>query len=145
MNLVIALMVTRRYLTKSRIRQIVSGYHGQTDEAFDRMFERDKQELRDLGIRLETGSYDPFGEEDGYRILRDDVELPSLDLTIQEAALLSVAAQVWDHLGLARESMSAVTKLKAAGMDADAEAFAFTGPTIAAHDRSFDAIWDAVT
>src|SRR5699024_3201355 len=68
-----------------------------------------------------------------------------LDLTIDEAALLNVAAQVWDHLGLARESTSAVAKLKAAGVDADTEGFAITEPTIAARDRSFDDIWDAVT
>lgn len=145
MNLVIALMVSRRFLTKRRIRHIVTGYHGQSDEAFDRMFERDKHELRELGIRLETGTFDPFGGEEGYRILRDDLELPSLDLTIDEAALLNVAAQVWDHLGLARESTSAVAKLKAAGVDADTEGFAITEPTIAARDRSFDDIWDAVT
>src|SRR5699024_2025573 len=87
----------------------------------------------------------PFGGEEGYRILRDDLELPSLDLSIDEAALLNVAAQVWDHLGLARESTSAVAKLKADGVDADTEVFAITEPTITARDRSFDDIWDAVT
>lgn len=145
MNLVIALMVSRQFLTKSRIRHIVSGYQGQSDGAFERMFERDKRELRELGIRLETGSFDRFGDEEGYRILRDDVELPSLDLSIDEAALLNVAAQVWDHLGLARESTSAVAKLKAAGVDADTEAFAITEPTIAVRDQCFDDIWEAVT
>lgn len=144
MNLVIALMVTRQFLPKSRIRDVVSGYQDQSDDAFERMFERDKHDLRELGIGLETGTYDSFfDDEEGYRIIRDDVELPHLDLTVQESALLSVAAQVWDHLGLARESTAAVTKLKSAGVDVDNEAISFTEPTLAVRDRAFDDVWDA--
>jgi predicted DNA-binding transcriptional regulator YafY len=52
MNLVIALLSTRTYITAERIRRVVAGYADcSTDEAFSRMFERDKNELRDLGIR----------------------------------------------------------------------------------------------
>ena len=48
------------------------GYDSDTEEAFRRMFERDKDELRELGIPLETG-----GENnDGYRIPRRVYELP---------------------------------------------------------------------
>ena len=56
MNLVIALLSTRTYITADRIRRVVAGYADcPTDDAFSRMFERDKNELRDLGIPLETG------------------------------------------------------------------------------------------
>ena len=56
MNLVIALLSTRTYITAERIRETVYGYSDSpSDEAFSRMFERDKNELRDLGIPLETG------------------------------------------------------------------------------------------
>ena len=56
MNLVIALLSTRTFITAERIRETVSGYaDSASDEAFSRMFERDKNELRDLGIPLETG------------------------------------------------------------------------------------------
>lgn len=54
MNLVIALLSTRQFLTAERIRDSVAGYEeSASDEAFSRMFERDKNELRDLGIPLE--------------------------------------------------------------------------------------------
>jgi hypothetical protein len=55
LNLVICLLYTRRPLSKAKIRDFVPQY-GTTasDEAFDRMFERDKDELRDLGIPLVT-------------------------------------------------------------------------------------------
>ena len=42
-----------------------------SDEAFERMFERDKDELREIGIPLETGGNDAwFEDEVGYRIDR---------------------------------------------------------------------------
>ena len=58
LGLVVCLLSTRRYLTAEQIRQAVPGYPEQ-DEAFKRMFERDKEELRDLGIPLETGINQP--------------------------------------------------------------------------------------
>jgi len=55
LNLVIALLSTRRPLTKAQLRAAVPHYQQTaSDEAFDRMFERDKDELRDLGIPLAT-------------------------------------------------------------------------------------------
>lgn len=55
-NLVIALLSTRGYITAEKIRSSVAGYSDSgSAEAFSRMFERDKNELRDLGIPLEVG------------------------------------------------------------------------------------------
>ena len=54
LSLVVCLLSTRRYLTAEQIRQAVAVYREQP-EAFKRMFERDKEELRELGIPLETG------------------------------------------------------------------------------------------
>src|SRR5947207_13273657 len=77
-NLVICLLSTRQFLTAERIRDVVPGYEPadgdpRTDEAFKRMFERDKAELRDLGVPLETGRNSVFDAEDGYRITRRKV------------------------------------------------------------------------
>src|ERR1700684_2094172 len=74
-NLVICLLSTRQFLTAERIRDAVPGYEASdgsktTDEAFKRMCERDKAELRDLGIPLEAGRNSHFDAEDGYRITR---------------------------------------------------------------------------
>ena len=54
LSLVVCLLSARRYLTASQIRDAVPGYPESFD-AFKRMFERDKDELRELGIPLETG------------------------------------------------------------------------------------------
>src|SRR5215216_3396249 len=56
LNLTICLLVSGRYLPKSRIREAVEGYHDLSDAAFERTFERDKDELRSLGVPIEVGS-----------------------------------------------------------------------------------------
>ena len=57
LNLTICLLVSGRYLPKSRIREAVEGYHNLSDAAFERTFERDKDELRSLGVPIEVGSF----------------------------------------------------------------------------------------
>src|SRR6201993_4049874 len=97
MNLVIALLSTRTHISAERIRRVVAGYAAcPTDEAFSRMFERDKNELRDLGIPLETGRVSKFDPVEGYRINREAYALPAVELTADEAAAVAVATQLWE-------------------------------------------------
>jgi proteasome accessory factor B len=117
LNLVICLLATGHYLTAEQIRHAVPGYPP-GDEAFKRMFERDKEELRELGIPLETGL--SAGDEAGYRIPRQAYELPELHLTPDEAAVLGLAARVWQRASLAEAASGALLKLRAAGIDTDA-------------------------
>ena len=146
MNLFITLLVSRQYLPKEKIRDAVEGYRGQNEQAFDRMFERDKDELRELGITVETGSNDKFfGDDVGYRIKRDEVELPDIELTREEAAVVGLAAQVWEHAGLASESTAALVKLKAAGVTVDTSVLRMVEPRLSASEPSFDTMWEAAT
>jgi proteasome accessory factor B len=120
MNLVIALLSTRNFITAERIRNVVAGYSDSpNDEAFSRMFERDKNELRDLGIPLETGRVSQFDPTEGYRINRDAYALPAVDLTADEAAAVAVATQLWESPELITATQSALLKLRAAGVDVD--------------------------
>ncbi len=124
MNLVIALLGTRQYVTAARIRAIVPGYEpddgsARADEAFKRMFERDKAELREMGVPLETGRTSVFDTEDGYRIARADYELPEITLTGEEAAAVGLALRLWESAQLAGAAHSALLKLRAAGVDVD--------------------------
>ena len=103
LNLVILLLVARNYTTKEQIRALMEPYRASSDEAFDRMFERDKDDLRALGIPLEVGFVDKFFEdEQGYRIKRDAFELPAIDFSADEVAVLGLAARVWRHAGSPR-------------------------------------------
>ena len=121
MNLVIALLSTRNYITAERIRETVYGYaDNASDDAFARMFERDKNELRDLGIPLETGRVSRLDSSEGYRIKRDAYSLPQIELTADEAAAVAVATQLWQSPELITATQGALLKLRAAGVDVDA-------------------------
>ncbi len=123
MNLVIALLSTHGYITAERIRESVAGYaDSPSDEAFSRMFERDKNELRDLGIPLETGRVSAFDPAEGYRINRNAYALPDIELTAEEAAAVAVAVQLWESPELITATQGALLKLRAAGVDVDPDA-----------------------
>lgn len=119
LNLVIALLSTRGYLTAEKIRSTVVGYDGSSDDAFSRMFERDKSDLRDLGIPLEMGKTAAQDPIDGYRINSDAYALPEITLTTGEAAAVAVASQLWETPELIGATQGALLKLRAAGVDVD--------------------------
>ena len=126
-NLVICLLSTRRFLTASQIAAIVPGYeHDENDprehEAFQRKFERDKAELRDLGVPLEVGTTSIFDTEPGYRIARREYALPDIRLEPDEAAAVGIAVRLWQNAGLAAAASSGLLKLRAAGVDVNTDA-----------------------
>ena len=89
-NLTMALLSTKRYMTKSEIFRRVSGYSG-SDETKERMFERDKDDLRTLGIEIEVASHDPlFEDEVGYRIRAEIFQLRE-KFDSEELGLVSLA------------------------------------------------------
>ena len=118
-NLTIALLATKRFITKSEIFRTVEGYEGEP-EARERMFERDKDELRNLGIEIEVGSFDAlFEDEPGYRILTEKYGIQLKELSPLEYSLLVSAAQLWRDDVLSEHSLRALIKLKAIGITAD--------------------------
>ena len=143
-NLTIALLATKRYLTKSEIFRTVEGYEG-SPEAMERMFERDKDDLRSLGIAIELGSFDPlFEDEAGYRITPSSYKLDLGELDGTDIALLSVAASAWTGAALERESTSALIKLASMGLDSDSEALSLLAPRINGTNENFTVITDAI-
>jgi proteasome accessory factor B len=145
LGLVVCLLSTRRYLTADQIKQAVPGYPEQ-DDLFKRMFERDKEDLRDLGVPLETGFNHPFDDDPGYRIRQQAYELPELRLEADEAAVLGLAARVWQRAELAGAAAGALLKLRAAGIDAADEHPAPQGiePRLGTPEPTFGPLWEAV-
>jgi proteasome accessory factor B len=118
-NLTIALLATKRYLTKSEIFRTVEGYEGSA-ETKERMFERDKDDLRSLGIAIDVGSFDPlFNDEAGYRIRSENYQLDLGEITPTEMSLLSLAADAWQGAAFADQAQSAILKLSSIGVPAD--------------------------
>ena len=143
LSLVVCLLSTSRALTAAQIREAVPGYPDSFD-AFKRMFERDKEELRELGIPLETDSSSAGDEETGYRIQREAYELPEITLEPDEAAILGLAARVWQRAELAGAAAGALLKLRAAGIDAEDSTQPAIETRVHTGEPAFGPLWEAV-
>jgi len=144
-NLTIALLATKRYITKSEIFRTVDGYEG-SDESTERMFERDKDDLRNLGINIEVGTFDPlFEDEAGYRIKPENYQFQLGQISAQEIALLSVAAQAWRGAALSSSALSALNKLHAIGIESDTELIPDLAPSIVSQDTNLPIVISAIT
>src|SRR3954453_645504 len=89
LTLLITLLVSRTYVTKERLREGVDPYREAGDDAFEKMFEREKEELRPLGIQIEVGYVNrAFEDEPAYRNEKSKFDLPDIDLTPEEALVL---------------------------------------------------------
>ncbi|MGH2812839.1 MAG: helix-turn-helix transcriptional regulator [Actinomycetota bacterium] len=93
-NLTAFLLDARRPVSADEIRSKLPGYGQESKESFKRMFERDKEELREMGIPVESVVTDPFEETRGYRVIPERYYLPDIDLTREEMAALWLAASL---------------------------------------------------
>jgi proteasome accessory factor B len=144
-NLTIALLATTRWLSKSEIYQSIDGYNGDLD-AKERMFERDKEELRNLGIEIEVGSFDPlFEDEVGYRIRPEKYQMQTSSLSVNQLSLISLATQMWQGAVLSSKANSALVKLKSLGIESDSEGLALTAQSVDVSDENLTHIIDAIS
>ncbi|MCQ8773950.1 helix-turn-helix transcriptional regulator [Streptomyces telluris] len=159
MNLALCLLGTRRPLSKRELRGSIEAYleafgpgngtasgtasgapdnAAGSDDAFNRMFERDKDDLRELGLIIET--VESVDGETGYLARRDSNRLPPITLDVEEAAALGLAASVWQQARLAAAASGALQKLRAAGMPLAEEAYGHSAleTRIPVHEAAFE-------
>jgi proteasome accessory factor B len=146
LNLVICLLATRQFISKEQIRAAVPQYaECRTDDAFERMFERDKEEVREMGIPLETGSNSAwFEDEVGYRVDRAAYALPEVSFEPDELAVLGLASRVWQQATLAAPASRALLKLKAAGVEPDEASMLGIEPRVRTSEPAFEPVYAAV-
>jgi len=144
LNLVIALLAAPRFLTRDQIRDLVAGYGWETsDDAFLRMFERDKEDLRSLGVEIEVGHATASGE-DGYRIRAAHYYLPDIQLTGEESTLIGLASSVWNEPVMAGYVAQALAKLRAGGEQIGDDQVSYLAPRLNAHEPGFPVLWEAL-
>lgn len=151
-NLVVALMATEQGLTKDTILSSVAGYReqleaGASKDALEKMFERDKESLRGLGVPIETigNRADPDDlREARYRVPTAEYALPE-DITFSpaEVALLNIAGGVWGSESLSADARSGLRKIRALGIAVDEPIIGYA-PRIRVHDASFAALQRAI-
>ncbi|MEQ6899730.1 WYL domain-containing protein [Nocardioides sp. YIM 152588] len=143
LNLLIMLLVQRRPIPKERIRELL--YPDARPDAFEKMFERDKEELRGLGVPIEVAPTDSyFDDELGYRIPAEEFALPEVTLTAEEASVVALATRVWQDATMTQATTDAVRKLSAAGVGVDLTALDLARPGARTDEPAFPACWEAV-
>jgi proteasome accessory factor B len=134
-NLVAVLLETSRPLTLEEIVERVPGYPAER-ESYRRQFERDKATLREIGVPISLEALYAFDQETGYRIHREDYELPPLDLTDDERVALHLAVTAV-HLEGGGEAKEALLKL--GGIEGAAAPTLAALPAVPALPALFDA------
>lgn len=145
-SLVLALLATETGLTKNEILSTVQGYrqrfkNGGDNANLERQFERDKDDIRELGVPLET--VDSPGDAGNnqtlrYRIPRGAYELPhDISFSSDETTLLNLAAMVWREGSLSGESRRALLKLRSLGVSADEPVIGYA-PRVRLRDAAFE-------
>ena len=152
-NLILALVASRDGLTKNQILSTVVGYAsdfevGRDNEALERKFERDKGEIRRMGVNIEI--IEPVGEagtthDQRYFISHEDYDLPeSMTLTPSEMTLLSLAGRAWQERTLMQDARNGLTKLTALGVDAD-DSLVGVSPQISTGGRTVAIVNEALS
>lgn len=151
-SLVLALIATQIGLTKAEILSTVQGYRqrfqvGGDNASLERQFERDKDDLRELGIPLETiESPDDPGSNHHlrYRIPKGLYDLPAdISFSSEEIMLLKLAATVWREGSLSAESRRALTKLNSLGIESTDPIIGYA-PSLRAREASFEPLSKAM-
>ncbi|MFS0867597.1 helix-turn-helix transcriptional regulator [Microbacterium sp. 179-B 1A2 NHS] len=151
-NLVVALLATEQGLTKDTILTSVAGYReqgagGASKDALEKMFERDKENLRALGVPIETiGDFaDPDDlREARYRVPTSEYALPiDIDFTPAEIAVLNLASGVWGESSMSAQARSGLRKIRALGIEVDAPIIGYA-PRISLREPSFAPLQRAI-
>jgi proteasome accessory factor B len=145
-SLVLALLATETGLTKNEVLSTVQGYRqrytvGGDNSALERQFERDKDDIRELGVPLETVV--PPGDAGNnqnlrYRIPKGSYDLPpDIRFSPEEMTLLSLAAAAWKEGSLSAESRRAIMKLHSLGVETDDPIVGYA-PRLRAREAAFE-------
>jgi predicted DNA-binding transcriptional regulator YafY len=113
--LALVLINSNRPLSRSELRQAVRDYpSGGKQEAFERMFERDKDELRSMGLPIESVEIDEQ-EGVGYLLSHREAFLPSIEVDESESLALALASRMWQEATWSHAATTGLRKLELVG------------------------------
>jgi proteasome accessory factor B len=128
LSLTLTLLSSKQGFTKEELFRSLRGYRmsgesGKSKDALDKMFERDKESLRSMGVQVEAfirSSDIEDNTETRYFIPADTFVWPKgTTLSANQLRLLELAAKVWARASFSVEASRAVMRLKALGMPSD--------------------------
>lgn len=147
LNLVIALSHARVRMTRAEIRAAVAGYDPvdpslsdaeakRRDVAFERMFERDKDDLRRMGVPIRTVTDAAHGDNIGYKIDASDAAMPPIDMNAAEMAMLALAAEYWQGATLGGDARQGLTKVASGAAHHPRVTLPLAARSTASHDAT---------
>ena len=140
MHLLFILQSVQQPVSKDHLMTLVDDYRDAKDTAArDRMFERDKSFLRDLGVELDVTRID---DHERYLVRSRDFILPEVEFTVEERGVLAIAQRVWGEQSVGAEARGALAKLAAIGIEVDEEPGRAFQPQLTS-DPHLDVLWRA--
>ena len=143
-QLTCVLLYSERGLTKRELFHAVDSYRNdlaktsEDDFALNKKFERDKSDLREMGIQVSNP--DPKSDPDDMRyvIAADTFMWPEdIKFDAQELQLLNLAAQVWAQASLSSEANRGLVRLRGLGIEPAASDMLGFAPRLRTHEPSF--------
>ena len=148
LGLTFALIHSKFGLTKREIFERLPGYAGssRSADAQNKLFERDKKDIRTLGVVIETIIPDDGdNQETRYRIPMQAFSWPQkVQLTSAQLSLIQLAVHCWSEASLSPEVDAALTRLRALGDTPSSDFIHELAPKFRSFDRAFDAIAEAI-
>lgn len=142
------LAAPRMGLSKQEIFDSVQAYVESSSDAREKMFERDKNSLREMGVALEVIEIDGFEEPQAHRYLiaKGSFDWPKgLSLSAEHFQLLELAARAWNNRLMAPSAQSGLTRLKTLGLVPGSRQLTMFTPRLIARHHSFDALAIAIS
>ncbi len=148
-QLTCVLLYSERGLTKRELFHAVDSYRevssDEDDVALNKKFERDKSDLREMGIQVSNP--DPKSEPDDirYTISADTFAWPEdVKFDRRQLQLLNLAAQVWAQASLSSDANRGLVRLRGLGIEPGASDLAGFAPRLRTHEPSFLPLSQAV-
>lgn len=131
-------------LTKQALYQAVPGYQSaENNEARERMFERDKKDLRAAGVQLEAVQID--GDIERYVIAKGTFDWPKdFKLTPEQLGLVEIAAKAWNTKQFAQSARTALARLKSLGYVDVSRELSYIAPRLVVKHKAFLPLAEAI-
>lgn len=146
LNLVCVLLTSEIGMTKAEIYQSVRGYQqkaGGNPESLIKLFERDKNLIRDYGVQL-VSDQDENHQNARYKIADGQFSWPeSLELTGRQLELLELAAMAWSQTSIKNWADFGLIKLRALGHNVDHSIIGIA-PRITIADSNFEILSQSI-
>ena len=150
-QLTCVLLYSERGLTKRELFHAVDAYRndlqsaGEDDFALNKKFERDKSDLREMGIQVTSPDPKSDPDEMRYQIASDTFAWPeNIEFDAQQLQLLNLAAQVWAQASLSADANRGLVRLKGLGIEPAANDLVGFAPRLRTHEPSFIPLSQAI-